>query len=177
MSRSLLVVNYPTLSAGALEKIQSVRQQHDLLYYDVVAPHFTLVFPVVDRDEKSFIAHVDQVTRSIPSFDFVIRCTALGDDAFSGYAYVLLVPDEGYSRIVRLHDRLYTGILASELRLDIPFIPHIGIANDLDPQVCKTIVDHLNATDFEICGKVQRLDVIWYEKNQVGTIAQFELAQ
>jgi hypothetical protein len=78
---------------------------------------------------------------------------------------------------VRLHDRFYTGILASELRLDIPFIPHIGIANDLDPQVCKTIVDHLNAMDFETCGKVQRLDVIWYEKNQVGTITQFELAQ
>lgn len=67
MSRGLLVVNYPTLSAETLEKIQSVRQQHDLLYYDVVAPHFTLVFPICDRDEKSFIAHVEQVMRSIPS--------------------------------------------------------------------------------------------------------------
>jgi hypothetical protein len=34
----------------------------------------------------------------------------------------------------------------------------------------------LNATDFEICGKVQKLDVIWYENNQVGTIAQLDLA-
>jgi hypothetical protein len=177
MSRSLLVVNYPALSAEELEKIQSVRRQHDLLNYDVVAPHFTLVFPVFDHDEKSFIAHVEQIAQSLSSFDFVIRCAVLGDDAFSDYTHVFLVPDEGYSRIVRLHDLLYTGILASELRLDIPFIPHIGIANDLNPQVCKTIVDTWNATDFEIWGKVQRLDVIWYEENQVGTIAQFELAQ
>lgn len=80
MARSLLVVNYPTLSAEDLEKIQSVREQHDILYRDVVAPHFTLVFPVFDCDETSFIAHVEQVARSIPSFDFVIRCAVLGDD-------------------------------------------------------------------------------------------------
>ena len=176
MSKSLLVVNYPTLVAEDLEKIQSVRRQHDLLYRDVVAPHFTLVFPVFDFDEATFIQHVQRVTQAIAAFDFVIRCATLGDDAFSNYTHVFLVPDEGYSRIIKLHDRLYTGMLASELRLDIPFIPHIGIANNLDPQVCKTVVDNLNATHFEMRGKVQQLDVIEYEDNQVSTIAQINLA-
>jgi 2'-5' RNA ligase len=176
MTKSLLVVNYPTLAAADLEKIQSVRRHHDVLYGDVVAPHFTLVFPVFNLDEKSFIDHVKQVTQSIPAFDFVIRCATLGDDAFSDYTHVFLVPDEGHSRIVRLHDQLYTGILVPELRLDIPFIPHIGIANNRDPQVCKTVVDDWNTTHFEMRGKVQQLDVIWYENNQVGTIAQIPLA-
>jgi hypothetical protein len=54
MSRSLLVVNYLTLSAEERENIQLVRRQHDLLDYDVVAPHFTLVFPVFNRDGKIF---------------------------------------------------------------------------------------------------------------------------
>jgi hypothetical protein len=112
MTRSLLVVNYPTLATADLEKIQSIRKQHDVLYRDVVVPHFTLVFPVFNLDENSFIDPVKQVTQSMPAFEFVICCATLGDDAFSDYTHVLLVPDEGYSRIVRLHDRLYTGRLA-----------------------------------------------------------------
>jgi len=176
MARSLLVVHYPTVSSEALDKIQAIRRQHDLLNYDVIAPHFTLVFPVFELEEKAFIAQVEKVARSISPFNFVIRCATLGDDAFSDYTHVLLVPDEGYSHMVKLHDLLYTGILASALRMDIPFIPHIGIANNLDPKHCKRIVDNLNMENFEIHGTVQQLDVIWYENNQVGTIAKIDLA-
>lgn len=176
MSRSLLVVNYPTLAVNDLERIEAVRKRHDVLYADVVAPHFTLVFPVFNQDEETFIVHVQQSVRSFPGFDFVIRCAMLGDNAFSDYTHVFLVPDEGYSRIVKLHDRLYRGSLTPELRLDIPFIPHIGIASNLNAQVCKTLVDELNSEDFEIRGRVERLDVIWYEDDQVGTIAQIDLA-
>ena len=175
MVKSLLVVNYPTISTENFDWIQRVRKQHDQLYWEVVAPHFTIVFPVFNLEEKAFIHHIEQVVKEIEAFDFVIRCAVLGDDAFSDFTHVFLVPDEGYSRIVKLHDRLYTSLLTNELRLDIPFVPHIGIANSREAQTCKYLVDDLNANPFEIRGRVEKLDVIWYEENQVETIKQISL--
>ncbi|MHC5848688.1 2'-5' RNA ligase family protein [Nostoc sp.] len=66
-------------------------------------------------------------------------------------------------------------MLTKELRQDIPFIPHIGIANSRNPQECKRVVDELNAQSFEITGRVEKLDVIWYENNRVGTIEKITL--
>jgi hypothetical protein len=175
-NRGLLVVNYPTLPAMDLATIQATRKIADRLYYEVVAPHFTFVFPTFTLTESALIDHVTAVIAAMPAFDFVIRCAVLGDDAFSDNTHVFLVPDEGYSQIVRLHDRLYTDILAPSLRLDIPFIPHIGIANDQDPQVCKAICDRWNAPELALHGRVEQVDVIWYENNQVGTLAQIPLA-
>lgn len=177
MTRSLLVINYPMIDQESFHWIQHLRQWHDELYYKTVAPHFTIVFPVFDLPETSFIQHIQQVVPEIPAFDFVLRCAALGDDAFSDYIHVFFVPDEGYSRIVKLHDRLYTGILTKELRLDIPFMPHIGIANSRNAQECKDLVDTLNATPFEIRGRVEKLDIIWYEGDRIGSIEQVALRQ
>ncbi|MGJ3249382.1 MAG: 2'-5' RNA ligase family protein [Elainellaceae cyanobacterium] len=105
----------------------------------------------------------------------VIPLQLLSNDVFSDFTHVFLVPDEGYSRIIKLHDRLYTGMLIDELRLDIPFIPHIGIANSRNAQECKNLVDNLNSKSFEVNGKVETLDVIWYEGNQVDTIKKISL--
>lgn len=175
-NRSLLAINYPTLTQPDLDWIQGIRQQHDELYFEVVAPHFTLVFPTFNQEVATFSEHVRRIARQTQPFKFVLRCAVLGDDAFSDYTHVFLVPDEGYSRIVHLHDRLYTGILSQELRLDIPFIPHIGIANAKDPKACKRLVDEINAREFEIFGKVEHLDVIEYVENRVKTLEQIPLA-
>jgi 2'-5' RNA ligase len=174
-NRSLLDINYPTLTQPDLDWIQGIRKRHDELYFEVVAPHFTLVFPTFNQEEAAFSEHVRQIAHKTQPFDFVLRCAVLGDDAFSDYTHVLLVPDEGYSQIVRLHDRLYTGILSEELRLDIPFVPHIGIANSKDPKTCKHLVDEINARAFEISGRVEHLDVIEYADNRVRTLEHIPL--
>ena len=174
--KALLVLSYPNISRADFEWIQAIRKKHDELYFNVVDPHFTLVFPVFDVDQETSVAHVKEQSKHIASFDFVIRCAVLSNDLFTGYTHVFLAPDEGYSKIVKLHDRLYTGLLKKNLRLDIPFIPHIGIANAVDPNVCKQLVDELNAQNFEIKGKVDALDLIWYENDQVGTIERIALS-
>ena len=91
-------------------------------------------------------------------------------DAITEYTHTFLVPDEGYSDVVKLHDKLYIGPLASELRLDIPFIPHIGIANALEPRTFKELADDLNRQEYRIEGVIEVLDVASYENNRVTTI-------
>jgi 2'-5' RNA ligase len=172
---NLLVVNYPTISADDFTWIQDIRHQEDELNFSVIDPHFTLVFPIIGIDRATVVSHVNQSIQGIQPFEFTLRCAVLCNDAFSKYTHVFLVPDEGYSRIVKLHDRLYTGVIANELRLDIPFIPHIGIANSLDPYHCKRLVDRLNGQHFEIRGRIDRLDVISSQGDLVETVELIDL--
>lgn len=173
---SLCVVNYPTIGTKDFDWIQSVRSRHDPLFFKVVAPHITLVFPTDAVDESILVSHVKEKASGVSSFDLVFRCAIVGDPSFMDHAHAFLIPDEGFSDIVRLHDRLYTGPLASELRLDLPFIPHIGIANTRELSECKTIVDQLNQEIVEIRGTVDVLDIIGYDGEAVWTIEQCPLA-
>lgn len=105
----------------------------------------------------------------------MFRCAIVGDPDFRDHAHAFLIPDEGFSDVVRLHDRFYTGPLAGELRLDSPFLPHVGIANAPTPEACKAIVDELNAEEFEIQGRVETVSVIGYGGQAVWTIESYHL--
>ena len=172
---ALCVLNYPGISNDDFNWIQALRAEHDGLYYRVVAPHFTFVFPVSDIDQTVFIRHIKQQTTGFKRFSFALRYAIIVEDDSGEYTHVFLVPDEGYSSIIRLHDRLYSGVLAPEHRLDIPFIPHLGIGNDTDPNNCKRLVDELNRKDFCIQGTIDTLDVVEYDGSSVRTIEQIKL--
>lgn len=173
---ALAVVNYPTLSDEDFGWIQSIRRKYDRLYYEVADPHIPLVFPNGGIDAPILIEHVHRVGRSASPFEVIFRCAILGDPDFEDHAHAFLVPDEGFSGIVRLHDRFYTGPLADFLRLDLPFIPHLGIANTPTPEDCKAIVDELNAEKFEIQGRVETLDIVEYDGEKIRTIERFSLS-
>lgn len=172
---ALAVVNYPTLSEDDVAWIQAIRRKHDPLYFDVIDPHVPLVFPTDAVSERTIIDHVRRCVGASAAFEVVFRCVILGDPDFQEHAHAFLVPDEGFSDVVRLHDRLYTGPLAGALRLDLPFIPHVGIANTPEPEACKAIVDELNATPFELRGRAETLDVIGYDGERIWAIEQISL--
>jgi len=172
---SLLVLAYPTIEKKDLNWIQSIRKEHDERYYKIVNPHFTIVFPVNNCDYNQLSEHVKKVTRKFGTFFFVLRCAQIVKDSFSDYTDVFLIPEEGYRLFVKLHDALYTGILEKELRLDIPFIPHLGIANSLDPLKCKDLSDKLNSKNIEIVGAINKLDIVSYEENVVKSLGSIVL--
>jgi hypothetical protein len=170
------VVNYPTLSSDDFNWIQLIRQRHDRLFFKAIAPHFTIVFPTDEINESSMIEHLNQKLSKFEAFDCVFRCAIIGDPNFMGHAHVFLIPDEGFSNLVRLHDRLYTGILEAELRLDLPYIPHIGVASLPNVEECKTIVDELNQQKFEIRGRIDTLDIIGYDGKTTWGIKKYVFA-
>jgi hypothetical protein len=172
---ALLVLAYPRIAAEDLAWLQTIRARHDTRYFNLVAPHFTLVFPVTGLEWSAFIAHVRQQAASVRPISFVARCAIVVEDDSKNFSHVFLVPDEGFSDVVKLHDSLYTSVLAPELRLDITFIPHIGVGNYTDARACRELADELNAQDFRLAGLIDTLDVVWYEQQEVRTIAQIAL--
>lgn len=113
--------------------------------------------------------------QGIAAIKFCSRCAVINKDSFSNNYDAFLVPDEGFSSISKLHDRLYRGMFSPHHRLDISYIPHISIANSPDPLVIKKIVDGQNERDFAINGLISFLDIVNYENRVITTIEKVSL--
>ena len=161
---ALGVLAYPEWNPGDHAHIQDFRKAHDELYYELVEPHFAFVFPVEGIGHEAFLEEAEGQSRGFGPIDFEIRCATINKDAVLPYYHLLLVPDQGYSKVVRLHDRLYSGLFRPHLRLDIDFVPHVGIANSKDPQRVKQWVDSWNEEEFCIGGRIASLTVIDYSE-------------
>jgi len=172
---SLLALAYPHLNSKDYQWIQEFREENDELYYRVMEPHFTLVFPVFNQRPETFIEEIKRRAADHKKIDFTLRCAVIDKDAFTPYWHVFLVPDEGYSHLIKLHDNLYSGKLADELRLSLPFIPHIVIGNSVEKWTCKELVDQINYSNMEITGTIEELDVVEYHEERVETLEKIKL--
>ncbi|MBT8287538.1 MAG: 2'-5' RNA ligase family protein [Bacteroidia bacterium] len=169
------VLAYPKISHQDYEFIQDFRKQNDELYYEVVDPHFAFVFPTDTLNETDFVQEIVEKTKGFEPINFEIRCTSINKDSFIDYFHLLLIPDQGHSDIIKLHDKLYSGQLFNDLRLDIDFIPHMGIANSKDKFEVKNWVDQWNANDFIIKGRIDTLTVIEYDGQNLKDIISIDL--
>lgn len=172
---SSLVIAYPVLSSSDVQRIQQIRAQHDAEEASVLAPHFTLVFPFAAREQNQLLQHIKAQVKHWHTIPFVLRCALPSKDAFSEDTSVFLVPEEGFSAIIKLHDALYRGILASELRLDIPFLPHLTVGKIRDPWEAKALVDQLNSEPLAMQGMLETLEVITSENMAVETLERIPL--
>ncbi|MDR3679163.1 MAG: hypothetical protein P4L41_04285 [Flavipsychrobacter sp.] len=170
----LYAIAYPQLAANDLELIQKCRKENNRLY-GLIDPHFTFIFMVSDQTISSFTAEVTKRLRDVKRIHFTLRCATINKDAFSGYYFAFLIPDEGHSSIKKLHDKLYSYKLSNHHRLDIDYIPHIEIANSLDKIKIKQLVDQWNETDFAITGTIAYISIITFENGILETVAAIPL--
>ncbi|MBU1252372.1 MAG: 2'-5' RNA ligase family protein [Nanoarchaeota archaeon] len=170
-----LVVAYPDISKRDLEWIQKYRKLNDPRFFSVIEPHITLVFSVNNLEKKIFVTEVKNRAKGFKKFDFGINVATINRDDSGTYYHEFLVPDKGYSNIVRLHDKLYSGKLNEHLRLDIDFIPHIGIGNSEDALTSKKRIEKINRQEVDIVGKVNTLDIIEYKNGKITPIEKIKL--
>ena len=172
---ALGVLAYPKISLSDFNDIQTFRKDHDQLYFSIANPHFAFVFPMTSINRKQFIEEVIAKANGVKKIDFEIRCATINKDAFLDYYHVLLVPDKGYSDVVKLHDKLYSEVFFNELIMEIDFIPHIGIANSKNKYEVKKWVDQWNAKQFSISGIIENLTIIDYSNNTLKDVKNIEL--
>jgi 2'-5' RNA ligase len=170
---AFFVIAYPKIAPADFGWLQSIRQKYDS-QYQAIHPHFTFVFGT-EKELSPLLTHVETISQEFNAFRFVMRCVMPVKDSFSSQTHLFLVPDEGFSQVVRLHDQLYSGLLAPDLRLDIPFIPHLTIANFSGLSECKQVCDEINQTPFTLEGSIESLDVIESQAKSVRTLAKFFL--
>lgn len=171
----LLLIAYPDLKKSDFEKIQNHRELFDKESHAMVPPHFTFVFPVSDMEAGEFAKEVKKQIGDTRSIRFAIRCAAVNRDILNDCYHTFLIPDKGYSQMVKLHDRLYSEKLKAHLRLDIDFTPHITIGTAVDASSCKKMADDWNEKDPEIRGTIKFADIVQHSAGQVITLERIKL--
>lgn len=154
--------------------IDAFRTRHDP-QAAIVEPHFTLVFACAALAEDDYLAHVRAVAAASPPIGFSCRYAMLGADDGNADGYVFLVPDEGHAALSHLHDRLYAGLLAPVLRLELPFTPHVTIGRLRERAQAKALCDELNAGALRIDGRVDALVVGTVEAGRFVEIERYAL--
>lgn len=166
-----LALAYPELNKDDYDWIQNVRQAHDR-YYGVVEPHFTIVFSTDKLSLKDFTDHVRAKLKNVLAFDVVLNLSRVVDDHFGNFFHTFLVPDQGYVEVDRLHDILYTGPLKSELREDIPFIPHMGIGTNETRQAMDKLAKSI---DVQIKGRIETITIVDFDGQKVTNLETVRL--
>jgi 2'-5' RNA ligase len=175
MTRILFTLAYPVLSAMDRAMIRAVRVEHDRPKVHRVEPHFTIAFGASGIDDGDYLEHVRKITAASRRIAFHCRHVTLGADESGEGGYVFLVPDEGNSALSILHDRLYSGPLASSLRIDLPYVPHITIGRCSERRKAKELCDELNARTLSIAGSVEALTVVVMADDMIENLRSFEL--
>jgi 2'-5' RNA ligase len=173
----LLTVSYPVLPPKAAALVDEFRQRHDASRRLRVQPHFTLVFGCAALEVTEYTHHVAAVARTSRSIHFSCKYAMLGNDDENDTAYVFLVPDRGNSEISLLHDRLYTGVLAPHLRLDLPYIPHITIGTIESRHEAKALCDSLNQSGVSVEGSLTELTVGHVEAGKFKNLSAHALGE
>ena len=172
---SYVVIAYPKISASDYEWIQSIRKLYDTRQYSVVKPHVTLVFPTSKPNKESLIEHARSKVTILKAFDIKFDSALVVEDDSKTYFHAFLIPSLGFDEITFLHDISYTEYLESELRTDIPFIPHLGIGNDDDKKVMEELANKINNQGVSISGKIDQLTVAEYDGKKVRDLQIIDL--
>ncbi|MBS1772159.1 MAG: 2'-5' RNA ligase family protein [Bacteroidetes bacterium] len=170
----LYVAAYPELLVSDYELIQDYRRKYDRIF-NLIEPHFTFVFAVTDFTIEDFATEVKKQFNETAPIHFSLRCATINKDDFSDMYFAFLVPDEGNSRMIKLHDKLYADKLAHHHRMDIDYIPHILFAGSTDKILIKKLVDEWNEKNIVINGTIKAIDILKHIDGQITTVEKIPL--
>ena len=122
-------------------------------------PYFTLVFSGVDMAPKGFTDAIRAHVQGAHPIRFRLRSALVAPEPTVSRFHVFLIPDEGFSAILKLHDMLHAGPIAAALRTDTPYLPHITVATTTDHAAARKLAFALNQGDIDIHGRIDALQV------------------
>lgn len=169
------MISYPNISDADYKSLQDIRSANDPMYFNVVKPHVTLVFSTDKLSLTDFARHVRSKVTNISKFDAIFDSAKVVADDSKEFFHAFLIPSKGFNEINKLHDALYTDELESELRHDIPFIPHIGIGTDQQETKMEELVNQLNSKNTCIVGKIDAVSIVEYDGKKVIDIEKINL--
>jgi 2'-5' RNA ligase len=169
-----LALIYPNISKEDFETIQTIRKEHDPKYFDVVDPHITLVFSTDKITADELVEHVKTKLSGMGTFSIEFESAKVVENDAKDFYHAFLIPSIGFDQINAVHDLLYTGVLESELRHDIPFIPHLGIGTGTKQEM-EALVSRLNESKISIAGKADTVAIVQYDGSKVSKYASVSL--
>jgi hypothetical protein len=106
------------------EGLNNFRKKYDPTS-NLIREHLPVMMPVpASMDFKSLIHHIRTILEPWEPFRVHFRGLSKSWDH-----WLLLEIEEGRDRVEKLHHEIYSGMLKSLLRADIPYHPHLGLGH------------------------------------------------
>jgi len=169
-----VVLIYPKIDSVDYDFIQNIRLEHDK-QYSMADPHFTVVFPMQQPTGPWLINHTRDKLRSVKKFSLLLTKAVVYHNQFSNQFEIFLLSDESDDNMIKMHDMLYEGELASELRSDIPYVPHVTIASNESREEMDKLAASINQKDLSIECAVEEVTICSYDGKKVKTIESISL--
>lgn len=174
---SFVVIAYPKISQKDFRWIQAIRKINDRRMFHVVKPHVTFIFPTTKLDAVKLARHVTEHVGDFKAIKIKLDSAKVVQDHNKKYSHTFLIPSIGYDAITKLHDLLYVNDMASELREDIPFVPHVGIGMSGDHSAMEMLAKDIDESDINIYGLIDHLVIAGYDGNKVTDITEISLGR
>jgi 2'-5' RNA ligase len=171
----LAIVTFPEIQADEFGWIEDLRGTHLPAPEAGVAPHVTLVFPAEITTDDNLMMHMLGAAGSTQPIDASFRIAAPMVDPIKGGWTVRLLPDQGLSKLMRLHNFLYTGPFAPHLNLDASYVPHLTVGRATSGQQAQALSEELNSSVIEIEARFTTVDLLRIEDGKVTKEATYEL--
>ena len=172
---TLLVLAFPALDPSHAQRIESARANRDDPSRSSIPVHFTLVFATDAIERHALVEHVQSEAREFKSFPFAAPSSDVIWDPVSKLWLLTLLPERGGDKITELHDALYSGPLAPELRTDIPYAPHVTVVGSKAKDDCLAAQAELLGNGAAIAGSIRGVDIVEYDGVRVTTVGRAEL--
>lgn len=169
----LAVVAFPRLDAEDAPAIEAFRAEHDP-QARLVRAHFTIVFPL-EAEAKLVIAEARRAAQDVGPFDVVLARAIAHRDERPPASRVFLLPSSR-AELDLLHDRAYERALAPHLRRDLPYAPHVTIAQTVEHAGCVELAERWNARGSRSRARVEALEVLAVFRDRVERVALVQLA-
>ncbi|MBN3893774.1 MAG: 2'-5' RNA ligase family protein [Nostoc sp. NOS(2021)] len=138
------------------QRINKFRQKYDP-QFSLIEPHITLVFPLLEYIEKDNLTlHIKSVLSAWKPFSIHLQGFQKSWDE-----YLFLMVQEGKENVIKLHNDLYTGILAEYCRENTAFVPHLtlGVFTKNRVQYSQAL-EEVRQLDLDYCCIVDKLNLL-----------------
>lgn len=159
MTRALYAIAFPELPEHAQKWLADICKLYQNRATVRVDAHFTLVFGCDAVAPDEFTNHVAAIARAAAPIAFVCRRAVVHFEESIAAWYVFLIPEEGSAEILQLHDRLYSGVLSAHLRADLPYVPHITIAQGCTESEARALCARVESDEVELRGTLRAVVV------------------
>ena len=164
------LVHYPAIDTDVIHQL---RKKYDP-QVDLIEPHLTIVFPLPESvGEQKLVSHLEQALLAWKPF--TIRLKGL-QRSWDNCLFLLI--EEGKLDVIRLHDELYTGVLAAYYRDDLPFVPHLTLGSFAeDERRCLQALEEVERLGLDYRSVVKRLDLVKInrDRTQITWSKEFKL--
>ena len=165
----IYVLAYPVFEASCARRIADFRAKHERQRAELVPPHVTLVFGVVDEHLQAVAQLVETATSQTQEFNVSFDDYVIEFDPFEKKYKIFLLCGAGSSKMTTLHNQLYEGTHRAELSSAHPFRSHMTIAT-YERRADIEQVDISRIGELPINGELRALELVQLIDGKLTTL-------